>query len=91
MEEFEKDLPEMFRIDYYGRFFLGELIRNDVDENLSFSGFIQYFDNYVVCTATSKRKLLDVAEEFCFIVLSYGLHFGIEKTIKILKTNYYLN
>ena len=89
MEEF--DLPQMFRIDYYGRFFLGELIRNDVHGNQLFTGFIQYFDNYVVCTANSKKSLLDVAEEFCFIVLSYGLHFGIEKTITILKTNYYLN
>ena len=89
MDNQEDNLPELFRIDYYGRFFIGELV--NVDENLSFAGFIQYFDNYVVCTALSKRELLNTAEEMCYMVLSYSLHLGTERTIKILKTPYSLN
>ena len=91
MGEPEEKLPELFRIDYYSRFFIGELIRVD-DEDISFSGFIQFFDNYVICTALSKRELLDSAEEMCYLVLSYAIHLvGHQRTIKILLTNYYLN
>ncbi len=86
----QEELPELFRIDYYSVFFIGELIRV-YDEDISFSGFIQFFDNYVICTAISKRELLVVAEEMCYLVLSYSLHLGTERTIKILKTPYNLN
>ena len=86
----QEELPELFRIDYYSIFFIGELISVN-DKDVLFSGFIQYFDNHVICTAISKRELLAVAEEMCYMVLSYSLHLGTERTINILRTPYYLN
>lgn len=90
MGEPEEKLPEFFRIDYYSIFFIGELISVN-DKDVLFSGFIQYFDNHVICTASSKKELLNTAEEMCYLVLSYSLHLGPERTIKILQTPYFLN
>ncbi len=89
MCESDEELPELFRIDYYSNFFIGELI--NVDENQLFAGFIQYNDNYEVCTANSKRSLLDVAEEMCHMVMTHGVHHNWERTIDILKKPAYLN
>ena len=91
MDIHEENLPEFFRIDYYGQYFIGELFRVDIEGSYKFAGSIQYFDNFVTCIAPSKRELLDSAEEMCYLVLSYAIHLGHERTIKILQTPYYLN
>ncbi len=89
MEEFEEPIPLMFRLDYFGNLFLGEMIY--VDETLSFTGFIQIFDGQVVCNAPTKKSLICRAEEICNMKLTHGMHIFEGRNIKILKTPYYLN
>ena len=91
MGEPEENLPEFFRIDYYGQYFIGELFRVDLEGSCKFTGSIQYFDNFVTCIAPSKRELLNMAEELCYMVLSYGIHYKDVRTIEIFKTKLHLN
>ncbi len=87
----QEELPELFRIDYYSRFFIGELIKSNLYENPSFTGFIQIFEMQVVLNAPTKRKIIDTAEEMCIMLLEIGIHYDNGRTIKILKSNLYIN
>ena len=91
MDAQEEKLPELFRIDYYSQFFIGELVHSNLYETRSFSGFIQIFEMQVVLNAPTKRKIIDIAEEMCIMLLEIGIHYDNGRTIKILKTNLYIN
>ena len=91
MDTQEENLPELFRIDYYSRFFIGELIHSDLYKTRSFTGFIQIFDGQVICNAPSKKSLIDCAEEICIMKLTHGMHIFEGRNVEILKTPYNLN
>lgn len=89
MEEF--NLPEMFRVNYFSKFFFGEITRKTINKTHILCGYIQIFDGQIIVSATNKKTLITIAIEICHLKLTYGINIFDGKTIQILEKPYYLN
>lgn len=89
---YDEDLPVLVRIDHGKRWFIYELLKNTKHKGtFSFVGYLKIDEGEVISNGVTKEDLKKKLVELCILKLDFKIHEDIGESLKLFKTNLFIN